>query len=561
MKKFILYSNFLLGFLVLFASVSIIFTKTPAVGQTDPVRIPADQEWYYADGTPADLSDIQYTSNHASVSRKINAEQLQSANLCFIASNINLSILLDDRVIYNYDPEHHPLYGTANGNGIFIVDIPYFTGEATLTIQLEDTCNGTMWAGISDLYFQGGADYLLSSVRTNFVTITLSHFMLCIGFLLIFSSLFLYRNSEQQLELLSLGNLAETLSLWIVSGIYLTGLLAENPGQIRMINYLALITLTIPWITLIACLTDQIESRIVFTVIGLSYFNLILHFVGLISNRLDYHDLLPLTHLIFLITVFASIYLFIHKKKGYRSGQKNMFFVHLAYFILMASGIADFVFYYIIDTPGANRLASFSRFSRFGYLFFVIILASNEIHEFILMAHKNREMNIMRHLAHEDPLTGVENRLSFNEYENKLQKKETEKCIYIEFDINNLKKTNDYYGHPMGDALIKAGANAIKESFGQYGRVFRTGGDEFAAIILLDDKKTQPTDLYRNCEDQLAKCIAAYNAAHKPAIPLSIAYGMAECDFSKDDLLSKEILADKKMYEHKKKLKQEIQSR
>ncbi|MFR3283861.1 MAG: diguanylate cyclase domain-containing protein [Clostridium fessum] len=45
------------------------------------------------------------------------------------------------------------------------------------------------------------------------------------------------------------------------------------------------------------------------------------------------------------------------------------------------------------------------------------------------------------------------------------------------------KRVNDTYGHVAGDELIRAAADCMKNSFNEYGKVYRIGGDEFAVII------------------------------------------------------------------------------
>ena len=49
------------------------------------------------------------------------------------------------------------------------------------------------------------------------------------------------------------------------------------------------------------------------------------------------------------------------------------------------------------------------------------------------------------------------------------------------FDLNDLKKCNDTYGHDYGDQYIRMAADAIKKLFLQDGRCYRIGGDEFCA--------------------------------------------------------------------------------
>ena len=48
------------------------------------------------------------------------------------------------------------------------------------------------------------------------------------------------------------------------------------------------------------------------------------------------------------------------------------------------------------------------------------------------------------------------------------------------FDINGLKKTNDLYGHRVGDDLIRRAADIIMSCF--EGKAYRIGGDEFAVF-------------------------------------------------------------------------------
>lgn len=90
-----------------------------------------------------------------------------------------------------------------------------------------------------------------------------------------------------------------------------------------------------------------------------------------------------------------------------------------------------------------------------------------------------------KQLLETDMLTGLFNRRS---YETDLLKSE---CVYnlkavVVFDINNLKKINDSKGHSAGDELIKGAAHCISTIFQRYGKCYRTGGDEFIALLYSD---------------------------------------------------------------------------
>ena len=86
--------------------------------------------------------------------------------------------------------------------------------------------------------------------------------------------------------------------------------------------------------------------------------------------------------------------------------------------------------------------------------------------------------------AYLDGLTGVGNTLAYGETQERLNREIKEGSAdfhVIVFDINDLKKVNDHYGHLEGDMIIRASAAAIVGAFGER-RTFRIGGDEFLAI-------------------------------------------------------------------------------
>jgi diguanylate cyclase (GGDEF)-like protein len=89
-----------------------------------------------------------------------------------------------------------------------------------------------------------------------------------------------------------------------------------------------------------------------------------------------------------------------------------------------------------------------------------------------------------REMAERDPLTGVHNRRSFDRalahalYDRRGQGS----VALVVFDFNDFKLINDEHGHPVGDAVLSAVADACRDVVRDGDCLARIGGDEFALI-------------------------------------------------------------------------------
>lgn len=97
---------------------------------------------------------------------------------------------------------------------------------------------------------------------------------------------------------------------------------------------------------------------------------------------------------------------------------------------------------------------------------------------------KTKLRHNLERLATHDPLTGIPNRRAYNLAVTNIKKYSLDDtfAIYVS-DIDNLKQTNDTIGHDAGDELIKAYASIASKYFSQIGELYKTGGDEFVAIL------------------------------------------------------------------------------
>ena len=148
-----------------------------------------------------------------------------------------------------------------------------------------------------------------------------------------------------------------------------------------------------------------------------------------------------------------------------------------------------------------------------------------------------------------DGMTGLLNQKSFRNYID-CKENEEKKCTIIIMDVNDFKLVNDEYGHEAGNDVLIEVSRILKDTYKDYGKCYRIGGDEFAVIVQTEIEKIQELDDFflENLE----------KAREKQELIPHISWGYSVYDpknKGNHSLQDTNQEADSKMYENKKQFK------
>ena len=160
-----------------------------------------------------------------------------------------------------------------------------------------------------------------------------------------------------------------------------------------------------------------------------------------------------------------------------------------------------------------------------------------------ITARKKAE-EYLRYLGTHDVMTGLYNRAFFDETLLRLESERRDPISVIVMDLNNLKTTNDRYGHQVGDQLIRRTGEVLKASIEDGYIAARIGGDEFTLILPDTNQQTA----YAMMERVISLVEMNNKFYREPELSLSLGAATSGPGLPLEKVVS---LADKTMYSNK----------
>lgn len=465
-------------------------------------------------------------------------EQFAGENICltFYSIHLGIEVYKDGELIYNLKPVPG-IFGTSPGSLWNFLEIDSDCGQVIVRTQAtyQRVSNETL-----SFYIGDAADEVLYLMRKSAMAAGVCLLELAIGIFLIMY--FIVVNKEIRIEnyVFYFGLFALLLGAWSLNETVMMALLIPNAVASSNLGYILIMLMPAPFALFVHGFLFPEDKWVARTISFLSVVNMaaciLLHMTGI----LEFRESAIFTHILMALDIPYLGYALVRyvKKHGMDKIAKTNI---LGIVILFAAFVADITSFYIISNI-------VDILGRTGFLIYICLLAGLAASDSMEKLHEGRKAAIYKELALKDILTGLYSRNAYDEWERDNQ--HPDKTAIVMFDLNNLKKCNDRYGHEAGDAYLKTASEMITNAFAQENTIYRIGGDEFC-VIMPDAQESS----IEGAMKKLKELQKQYNGTNH-SVEVEIACGYAFYDDHVDQsFVDTRKRADTHMYENKRMLK------
>ncbi len=453
---------------------------------------------------------------------------------------VSASVYVDENRIFIFDDTYKD-----KGSSRHWIRLPLWAGGRTLHVVYSGEQSRVEMSADEDTYYGNAALVYLTFVADKAYALV---FAVCVCLMLLLI-IYFYRLMRRQMDdsmkrgIWCLTLFMLTTGIWIICDSQILFTITRNVAANTVASFSALLLFPMFLVMFVSEMTDHRSKTLdILPIFYLLDFLFVMgtHVTHLIS--LD-HSLITLHMLIVLSIVVIIMFGIQDVRKHHNKDMKKI----MAGFAGMACcGVAAMVLFYISPTTNYSILYCVGLLI---FIFFVVWAAYERLYR--VMGH-NANVLAYRRLAYKDVLTDLGNRAAFMKEQQELPAEAS--VGFVVMDINNLKHTNDCFGHQAGDELICSAADCISKVFKGKGKAYRIGGDEFV-VIVKDATEEYLEQLLRRLEEAQEEKQKALGKPWK----LQIAHGYAvhKEESSYEDLFR---LADDRMYECKRRMKEMEQS-
>nr|MCR5339221.1 GGDEF domain-containing protein [Lachnospiraceae bacterium] len=491
------------------------------ITQDQPYDVTVGDE-HYANANLADLrfysvkagTKITYTTNLKG--------EMTHPLLRIYTQHSRVKVFLDDSLLYDYGNDKVRMFGY----GYLTVALPFDYTQKTLTVEQTVMESGEVSMIKPPVVYQADS-YLSQLINAKRLYIIFDFAMLILSLSFIIVSIIYMQLMPEFRNLVWLSVSFFGMGLWVFCSGNLIGIFAGNNLGLR--GYLEYLSLYIsPAFFLLYFYSEYYKNEksvllkrfyiaLLTVLCAFPAVALILHFTDIIHLP----RVLTFSHISLIILLTYALFMLLRQMTIIRQDHMSRL---VGMFLMILVSILDLANFFIHKYTTAGQLSDYSSILLLGLFLFAICM----IVDFFATQKRNlvveAKSQTLEKIAYEDMMTHLSNRHKCDSVMSRIaEKKQPAPFGILNFDLNNLKKTNDEHGHMAGDRLITDFADILSEVFSPFGTVGRMGGDEF--IVIFEDLSSVNIDMLLSLLEGKTK---AKNETRR--IPISYAVGYAVSD-------------------------------
>ncbi|MBQ8591765.1 MAG: GGDEF domain-containing protein [Lachnospiraceae bacterium] len=472
-----------------------------------------------------------------------NPENSTFGHLIFYSIHQEIVVYLDGTQIYSMNANKRNSFGDTPGRVWNIIQLNESDIGKEIRIDLIPVYDSAVDSR-PIIYYGNQYDIITTIITRDFPALFISAISILAGIFYIAFTLYAYKYGSADNTLIVLGAFAILIGIWKMSDMDIFPLILNNNLASAYLPYFALLLACIPCTLFIRGLHSTKKHWIWYIPCLISYTSMFIEIILQILHIADFRETLVLTHLSILSMMLLVIAMMVYeiRKCGFTKHFKMNFICLCG---CMVALLIDLIIYYALKAQ-ATLLCGILAF-----IIYVFILGFSSIRELRKLIVIGQEARRYEQMAYHDKLTGLFNRTAYAEFISG-EDFSPEHMLVAMFDLNNLKKCNDVYGHDQGDIYITTCARLISDCFSDIGNCYRLGGDEFCVLM-----KDVSLETCRSRLTTLNERVNKENAKKLIAITMQVAHGYVLYDKRIDyDILDTVRRADKMMYKEKYSMKQ-----
>lgn len=476
-------------------------------------------------------------------SRILPSENMDKKVIVYNTAHMYLEVFIDGNLVYSLKGGKDRSVKTTG----FYWNIIYLTEEDAGKEIVFEVTPAYRDSKPTGTFFFGTYQEIEHRILTDHLAeLTLSGLIALAGIVMLLYGLFVVKKGQDAEIIMQFAIFATMLGIWTVGETQILDWIFPGSIVLVFLSHLMLMSMSIPFVLFLRNMYHNAENKLWSLCCYINCAVIIVRTALQIMGMYDLRETLFLTHIYLLLFVAVIVAMTIHEIVTNKLTVQIKVNI-LGVMIILVSTLLELALYLFSNknTP----------FGSAGFLIYIALMGIVNVRRSRRLMQQARESELYRKLAFTDELTGLSNRMALKEDLKKriIQDKATGKerilptAVFM-FDLNDLKKCNDTYGHDYGDMYIKMAADALKKIFLQEGKCYRIGGDEFCAwtpYISLDKINIKLQKLEQDVQEM-------NNKGFVVSVSIAVGYAVYRDDKDGGGLYSTMKRADAMMYEKKK---------